>query len=229
MSDASEKQLENMTRLGNPYWQLIPANTLKEAHDLIIHSFEHTYHKNFEDQWMGVNHDLQVEMRGIKFVEGWITGFLLTPWMLCNLYIPVHPEKTLSFDIEPEWQASAQSDQDYVVIGPLQEFSVGGQAQKAYLNYHPELGHYLLQPLVQIMDKYPDNERAFGAWSEVIAFRKAHYEKLEQEQVARELAEQEVHQQNPQQSQQDATHSNDNKVMDENEVLDRRGFLSKWL
>lgn len=220
-TESQSQEVNESTRPGNSDWKLIPSKTLKEAHNLIIHSFKNTYHKSFEDQWMGVNHDLQVEMRGVKFVEGWITGFLLTPWMLCSIYIPVLPENTLSFEIEPEWQANSKTGQEYVVIGPLQEFSIGGQVQKAYLNYHAEIGHYLLQPLVQIMDKYPDNESAFGAWSEVIAFRKAHYEKVEQELAEKQLAEQQRNQQ--------SSDSDENKVIDENEVLDRRGFLSKWL
>ncbi|MEA1987876.1 MAG: [NiFe]-hydrogenase assembly chaperone HybE, partial [Pseudomonadota bacterium] len=179
MSDSTEKQLENVTRPGNSDWQLIQVKTLQEAHDLIIKTFQNTYHKSFEDEWMGVNHSLQVELRGVKFVDGWITGFLLTPWMLCNIYIPV--TEAPSFEIEKEWLAENRINQDYVVIGSLKTFSIGGTEQKGNLNYHVELGHYLLQPLVQIMDKYADNESAFGAWSEVIAFRKAHYEKVEQE------------------------------------------------
>jgi len=216
MSDSTEKQVENVTRPGNSDWQLIQAKTLQEAHDLIIKTFENTYHKNFEDEWMGVNHNLQVELRGVKFVDGWITGFLLTPWMLCNIYIPV-AEAPL-FEIEPEWLAENRINQDYVVIGSLKTFAIGGGEQKGNLNYHLELGHYLLQPLVQIMDKYGDNESAFGAWSEVIAFRKAHYEKVEQE-IADKEAALEVTQ---------AKQAAGDKI-DENEVLDRRGFLSKWI
>ncbi|WP_237260635.1 [NiFe]-hydrogenase assembly chaperone HybE [Thiomicrorhabdus immobilis] len=219
MSNSSQKsEINQPTRPGQSDWQFIQAKTLQEAHDLIIDTFKNTYHKNFEDEWMGVNHNLEVELRGVKFVDGWITGFLLTPWMLCNLYVPVLAELTEDLQIEEEWQAQARLDQDYMVIGPLKTFEIGGAEQKGYLNYHVELGHYLLQPLVQIMDKYADNEKAFAAWSEVIAFRKAHYEKVEQELAARQLAEQQA-----------KDNTEDGIAVDENEVLDRRGFLSKWL
>lgn len=216
-NDSLETHSVNVGRPGNSNWQFIQAKTLQEAHDLIIHTFKNTYHKSFEDEWMGVNHNLQVELRGLKFVDGWVTGFLLTPWMLCNFYLPVLADKVPEFEIEEEWQASSKHGQDYVVIGPLKSFQIGGVTQKANLNYHSELGHYLLQPLVQIMDKYADNESAFAAWSEVIAFRKAHYEKIEQELAAKQLAEKQ------------ANDRTDDAVVDENEVLDRRGFLSKWL
>jgi len=216
MTNSVENNTQQTTRPGSADWQLIDAKTLQEAHDLIIHVFENTYHKNFEDEWMGVNHNLQVELRGVKFVDGWITGFLLTPWMLCSLYVPVL--QAPSFEIEQEWQVEARQNQDYVVIGPLKTFEIGNSPQKGNLNYHPELGHYLLQPLVQIMDKYADNESAFAAWSEVIAFRKAHYEKVEQELLAKEQA---------LQTAEDKKTETEN--IDENEVLDRRGFLSKWI
>ncbi|WP_040724877.1 [NiFe]-hydrogenase assembly chaperone HybE [Thiomicrorhabdus sp. Kp2] len=208
-----ENRVEKVTRPGNSDWQLIQTQTLQETHDLIVDVFKNTYHKNFEEEWLGVNHNLQVELRGFKFVDGWVTGFLLTPWMLCTIYIPVLQQPNL--EIETEWLAERRQNQDYVVIGSLKTFDIGGSSQKGNLNYHPKLGHYLLQPLVQIMDKYADNESAFGAWSQVIAFRKAHYEKIEQEALAKEASLKEI--------------EDKSKPIDENEILDRRGFLSKWM
>lgn len=198
---------QDITRPGDSQWQLIEANTLQQAHELITETFKNTYHKSFEEAWMGVNHDLKVELRGLKFVDGWISGFLLTPWMLCSLYIPVLGRPDI--EIEPEWLAQNRKQQEYMVIGPLKTFDVGGASQKANLNYHPKLGHYLLQPLVQIMDKYSDNESAFSAWSEVINFRKAHYEKIEQEALAKAQT-------------LDSTNQ-------ENEVSSRRAMLGNWL
>lgn len=188
-------------------WQLIPATTLKQVHDQLKEVFENTYHEDFENEWMGVNHQLQVELRALKYVDGWVTGFLLTPWMLCSIFVPVM--QTPDIEVDNEWQAAQRENKDYMVIGPLKEFSIAGQMQKGNLNYDSRIGHYLLQPLVQIMDKYPSNEQAFAAWSEVIEFRKAHYEKLEQEMEALQEAEA------PQ--------------VDENEPMDRRAFLSKWI
>ncbi len=195
-------------------WQLIEAGTLKQVHDQVVEVFTNTYSDAFEDEWMGVNHDLQVELRGLKFVDGWVTGFLLTPWMLCSLYIPVMQAPPI--DVDPEWRAEAKTDADYMVIGPLKTFAIGGSPQKANLNYDSRIGHYLLQPLVQIMDKYSDNSAAFAAWSEVIEFRKAHYEKLEQQ--AKQLAEQA-----------ESAQTTTAEQTEDEQQLDRRAFLSKWL
>lgn len=201
-------------------WQLIQANTLKEVHDQVVDVFSNTYHDAFEDEWMGVNHNLHVELRGLKFVDGWVTGFLLTPWMLCSIYIPVMQVPDL--DVDADWLATEKAGQEYVVIGPLKEFSIGGAAQKANLNYDSRIGHYLLQPLVQIMDKYADNADAFAAWSQVIDFRKEYYEKLEQ-------AQKEAEEQAIQKANQKAQDGSDSDSAQDDEPLDRRAFLSKWL
>lgn len=167
-------------------WQLIQANNLKEVHDQLLEVFENTYHQDFEDEWMGVNHHLKVELRGLKLVDGWVTGFLLTPWMLCSIYIPVL--KTPDIIIEDEWLPEVRKNQDYVVIGPLKTFLLGESEQKANLNFDQLIGHYLLQPLVQIMDKYEDNAQAFSAWSDVIKFREAFYAKKQQEVEAKQAS-----------------------------------------
>lgn len=159
-------------------WQLIQANNLKEVHDQLLEVFENTYHHDFEDEWMGINHDLKVELRGLKLVDGWVTGFLLTPWMLSSIFIPVL--KAPELEIENEWQAKHCANKDYVVIGPLKKFLLDGKQQQANLNYDKKIGHYLIQPLVQIMGKYHDNAQAFNAWSEVIQFREDFYARKQQ-------------------------------------------------
>jgi ATP-dependent RNA circularization protein (DNA/RNA ligase family) len=49
--------------------------------------------------------------------------------------------------------------------------SILGQQQTAYINYHQQLGHYLVQPLVQSMQQYASAEAVYEAWSEVIRTR----------------------------------------------------------
>ena len=204
-SDSMSGETDN-----NSQWQLIQANTLREVHNQVLETFSNTYHEAFEDEWMGVNHKLKVELRGLKFVDGWVTGFLLTPWMLCSIYIPVMQAPDL--EIDEAWKADNRTDKSYLVIGPLKNFEIAAKPQKANLNYDTKLGHYLLQPLVQLMDKYADNEEAFGAWSEVIEFRKAHYEKLEQDRVK---LEEEI--------------ENRSSENDDNQTVNRRTFLAKWV
>lgn len=188
-------------------WQLITANNLKEVHDLLVDVFQNTYHKDFEDEWMGVNHNLDVELRGLKLVDGWVSGFILTPWMLANIFVPVIEVPDITID--KDWLAEIRVEQEYVVIGPLKELRLAGKLQKAYLNFDQRIGHYLIQPLVQIMDKYKDNETAFSAWSEVIKFRQEFYEeKLAQEKALSKLG--------------------NNEQTEEKGVSSRRKLLSSW-
>lgn len=182
-------------------WQLTDAENLQQAQQQIIETFQSTYHEDFEDEMMGINHKLNVEVRGLKLVENWLTGFILTPWMLGQIFMPL--TETEAIEIDPDWTVTSRKDQSYVVIGPLKQFEMAGQNQKAYLNYDAVLGHYLIQPLVQLMEKFQTNDEAFAAWGEVIQFRQEHYAKAQQQ--LEEAQQQE-----------------------EASQLDRRAFLSKW-
>ena len=201
-----------MTETHSPItdWQTLPAKSLKEAHEQITGAFQNTYQQTFADAWMGVNRNLSVELRGFKYVEGWVTGFLLTPWMLANIYMPL---QVPPIEVEVDWTAQARQNQNYVVIGPLKSFELAGKFLKGNLNYDAQLGHYLLQPLVQVMDKYDSNEAAFAAWAQVIQFKQDYYAKLEAEQLAAEQLAQ------ASQAEQEAAL---------NQPSSRRDFLSKW-
>ncbi|MDD5331120.1 MAG: hypothetical protein PHX38_14065, partial [Sulfuricella sp.] len=73
--------------------------------------------------------------------------------------------------IPPGWAAAERAASPFLVIGPLLDFTILGGAQKAHLNYLPELGHFLLQPLVQSMEGYASADAVFAAWNEVIKTR----------------------------------------------------------
>ena len=62
-------------------------------------------------------------------------------------------------------------------MGPRIHFSLLGQSQQAHLNYHRDLGHFLLQPICLDMGTYADTEAVFEAWGQVIRTRD---EKMEQ-------------------------------------------------
>lgn len=182
-------------------WQLLQADNLQQAKQQILSTFQNTYHDAFEDEMMGINHRLEVDVRGLKRVGDWVTGFVLTPWMLAQIFCPLSEPEQIEMDTE--WSAKARTEQNYVVIGNLKEFEVAEQKQKGYLNYDQNLGHYLILPLVQLMEKYEDNEAVFAAWSQVIQFRQEHYAKAQKQ---LEVSEQEA----------------------EPENLNRRDFLAKW-
>lgn len=190
-------------------WHLLEADSLKSAQEKIAATFNSIQATSFNDPLLGgwgLNPNLSVEVRGLKRIDDWLTGFVLTPWMLAQLYIPLQAPE---WPLDPEWTPEKRTEEPYVVIGPQQQIEFGGQRLQAFLNYHPQLGHYYLQPLVQSMAQYADNAAAFEAWAEVIRFRQQTY--------ARILAEQEEKEKKALQGAE-----NDAKA------VSRRDFLRRW-
>jgi len=125
--------------------------------------FGEIYRNHFSGEFL-VNHDLPVEVRAFRRSDGWCVFLLLTPWMMARVFLP---ERDPGLLVPAGWSAAAP----FVVIGPLLDFSIMGGAQKAHLNYLPELGHFLLQPLVQSMEQFDSADAVFAAWDEVIKTR----------------------------------------------------------
>ncbi len=115
-----------------------------------------------------VNPQLPVEVRAVRRIEGWCVFLLLTPWMLARVYLAEHDPRLA---VPAGWSAAERREAPAVVIGPALWFEIIGIAQQAHLNYDPALGHHLVQPLVQALDKFDSADAVFAAWSEVIAAR----------------------------------------------------------
>lgn len=129
--------------------------------------FNEIYQQHFSSEWL-VNHALPVEIRALRHSDGWCVFLLLTPWMMARVFLP---ERDPGLSLPPGWQAAERAGAPFVVIGPLLDFTILGGAQKAHLNYLPELGHFLLQPLVQSMEQFDGADAVFAAWNEVIQTR----------------------------------------------------------
>jgi hypothetical protein len=170
-------------------WQLIDALETEALPALLESTFAQLYNDDFADAMMGINHQLKVEVRGWHVKDNWAMGVLLTPWMLTKIYIPLSAPNDIA--IPADWQADARQNAPYVVIGSLMTLTIDGQPHTVHINYHPTLGHYCVQPLVQKMNGYANNEAAFAAWGEVLAFRKEYRAKLqaEAEDAAKKAAE----------------------------------------
>ncbi len=160
-------------------WQLIDSVIADNLPELLEKTFAQLYNDDFADAMMGINHKLKVEVRGWHVKDNWAMGVLLTPWMLTKVYIPLSTPDAP--EVPADWQADARHNKPYVVIGDLMTLTIEGQAHRVHINYHPILGHYCVQPLVQKMNTYPDNEAAFAAWGEVLKFRKEYRAKLQSE------------------------------------------------
>lgn len=130
-------------------------------------SFEDIYRRQFQDEWL-VNHALPIEVRAFRRTEGWNVFLLLTPWMMSRIFLAEHPP---GLHVPDEWLARRRGDAPYTVIGPAVSFTLLGQPQHAHLNYAPELGHYLIQPLVQSMEGFESPDAVFAAWNDVIQTR----------------------------------------------------------
>ncbi|UQB42256.1 [NiFe]-hydrogenase assembly chaperone HybE [Thiomicrospira microaerophila] len=176
----------------------------------IIEAFNQVYCDDFSDAFMGVNHRLNTEIRGWKVQQNWAKGGLLTPWMLAIVYFPLNQTALNGLTLPEEWKAAACAEQAYQVIGPLMPLMIEEKAYATHLNFHPQLGHYWLQPLVQNMARYDDNQAAFGAWNQVVEFRKDVRAQKQAEEAAKA-----VQTENP-------------ETTEQQEAVSRRAVLAKW-
>lgn len=129
--------------------------------------FGEIYRNHFSAELM-VNRNLPVEIRAFRRSDGWCVFLLLTPWMMTRVFLP---ERDPGLRVPTGWSAAKRASANFLVIGPLIGFSILGGEQKAHLNYLPELGHFLLQPLVQSMERFESADEVFAAWDEVIKTR----------------------------------------------------------
>ncbi len=129
--------------------------------------FEGIYRRHFAEEWLA-NHGLPIQVRALRHTEGWCVFLLLTPWMLARLYLA---GRVPGVPVPEGWRAEERGGAPYAVIGPTVSFTLLGTDQKAHLNYHPELGHYLIQPLVQSMEKFASADAVFRSWDELIRTR----------------------------------------------------------
>lgn len=123
---------------------------------------------------MGLNPALEVQARAFRRIEEWRVLLVVTPWMFARLLFPDEPP---ALKVPAHWTADARRAAQYQVLGPRLAFALLRQAQQGHLNYHPKLGHYLLQPICLDMESYPDAEAVFKAWNQVIRTRNENMER----------------------------------------------------
>jgi hypothetical protein len=126
-----------------------------------------------DDPLLNLNPRLPIEYRALRRIEDWRVLLLLTPWMLARL---LFPDRAPDIALPTGWTAVERVGQAYQVLGPALRMRLLSQDQLAHLNYHPALGHYLLQPLCLDMEPYVEGDEVFRAWSEVIRIRDANME-----------------------------------------------------
>lgn len=193
-------------------FQTLPETAERDVPAIITQAFATLYSDDFANAMMGINHSLTTEVRGWHEKADWGMGVLLTPWMLTKVYVPLKTAVLDDIATPESWTTDERLNQPYVVIGDLMPLTIDEQTHQTYINHHPDIGHYWLQPLVQNMARYSDNDAAFAAWGEVLAFRKAYRDQ--------KAADEAVKAQQALKSQ--ASVQNDIEV-------NRRAFLAKWI
>lgn len=150
------------------HWQLLDsAKNDDEVVSYVIEVFTELYHSYFINELL-VNHNLPVEIRAFRHTDLWRIFLLLTPWTLARVFLP---ERNPKIKIPSGWQAKERATAPLTVIGPAMPLDILGGREMAHLNYHPKLGHYFIQPLIQSMEKFTTPDEAFQAWNEVIETR----------------------------------------------------------
>lgn len=149
-------------------WQILDSTTSDEAViNTVIAVFTELYQTNFINELL-VNHHLPVEIRAFRHTDIWRIFLLLTPWTLARIFLP---ERQPMIPLPADWQAVERLHAPILVIGPPISLPILGGKERAHLNYHSQLGHYLIQPLIQSMEQFKTPQEAFNAWNEVITTR----------------------------------------------------------
>ena len=85
---------------------------------------------------------------------------ILTPWMLANLWFADSPP-------EVGLPETLQSDASHQPLGPKIDLPEDLGGGTAHLNYHPTLGHYLVQPITLDLAQYDNAHSVFEAMNQL--------------------------------------------------------------
>jgi hypothetical protein len=124
------------------------------------------------------NHAIGFHLHGYRRRGDWYIVLALTPWMFARLLFAETPP---AIQIPDGWRAGQRQEDDYQLLGPMVEPLPETGGIKSHLNYHPTLGHYLLQPIALDMRQYANAIEAFEAWNRVIRTRDENMRRLDKE------------------------------------------------
>ncbi len=160
-------------------WQT-PADGLQDDAALlaaVVEQHRLIYDRQFRDQ-PEINHRLPVMTHAFRRLGQWRVFLLLTPWMLARLFVPDAPP---DIEIPEQWRADSRKRSPYTVIGPAFDLHLLSGRQKVHLNHCPDVGHYLLHPLILSMTGFGSPEEVFQAWNGVIEARNQTIRRLQRQ------------------------------------------------
>jgi len=141
-------------------------------------AFAAIYERWFRAELMLVNHALPIRVRAMRRVDIWHVFLLLTPWMLARVFVPTRQP---GINLPAGWSVAARRDAPYAVIGPTVQIAIFGSSDRAHINYDSRLGHHLVQPLVQSMERFESANAVYMAWNQVIETRDENIRKRNKE------------------------------------------------
>lgn len=163
---------------GDSGWQLCSPELRQDEEAFIaavLKLHRGLYDRYFADDLLA-NHRLPIQVRAFRETGDWRIFLLLCPWMLSRC---VCPKCDPGIPLPSGWEATTQDGADYTVLGPAVSFRLLETEHKAHLNFAPQLGHYLLQPLVMSMAQFDSAEAVLEAWNRVIETRKENMERMQ--------------------------------------------------
>lgn len=165
--------------MADGHWQALPAHLHSDMRFqlALLVALRQIYDRHFAQE-PTANPALGFHLHGYRRRENWRIVLALTPWMFARLLFAETPP---AMQIPDGWHAEQREKADYMLLGPVIDplREIGGI--KSHLNYHPTLGHYLLQPIALNMQRYANTQEAFEAWNQVILTRDENMRRMEKE------------------------------------------------
>ncbi len=168
-----------MPEVTPPAWQPLPAHLHSDMRlqMALLIAHRQIYDRHFALDPMA-NPALGFHLHGYRHLGNWRIVLALTPWMLSRLLFAELPPPIA---IPEEWSPERRRDAGYQLLGPAVDLPPELSGIQAHLNYHPTLGHYLLQPIALNMQPYASAQEAFEAWNQVILTRDEALQRMERE------------------------------------------------
>ncbi len=149
--------------MANTRWQLLPAKWQRDSlfRPALVEVHREIYRQFFYND-PRVNPQMGFHLHAYCRSTHWRVTLILTPWMMSRLLFPEHDPKIL---IPDGWSGEDRSHSEYQTTGPSLKLGCYGNEMIANLNYHTQLGHYLIQPLALSMRNYSSPLEALEIWN----------------------------------------------------------------
>ncbi|MET0067730.1 MAG: [NiFe]-hydrogenase assembly chaperone HybE [Candidatus Thiodiazotropha sp.] len=171
--------------MADTLWQLLPAKWQQDAifRPALIDIHREIYQRFFHND-PRVNPQLGFHLHAYCRSSHWRSTLILTPWMMSRLMFPEQDPHIL---IPDGWSGEDRSQSEYQPVGPSLKLGCHGNAMVANLNYHTQLGHYLIQPFALSMRGFKRPREAFEIWDRLFYAHALRMQRMSNKTVKRRL------------------------------------------